>query len=293
MKLKALKQEKYKATIVKDLGMQFKNELDKQKRRMVIFLCNSCKEEYTSEAYSATKSKTGYCHSCSVPKVHGAHGTELYATWSGMMARCSNKKNKNYKSYGGRGITVTEEFKDFHIWETYMKNVPYYERRVLGYSMDRIENNKGYERGNIRWASKSTQTQNTRKQKNNTTGYKGVSKIISTGNYEVRIMVNWKSTYLGSYVSLEEAAYVYDKFIVDHQLDNTKNGVEKPAVLLGRSNKIEVNGIKLFCKELNKKFNSMTEAAKSIGVTKGCIAQALKHRNGYIKKCNLTFIKDT
>jgi len=81
----------------------------------------------------------------------------LYNTWANMIQRCTNPNRKEYKNYGGRGITVCERwrssFKDF------ASDVG---DRPFGLSLDRIDNDKGYEPGNTRWATQKEQIQNSR-----------------------------------------------------------------------------------------------------------------------------------
>ena len=96
---------------------------------------------------------------------HGLSGTRLYFVWKTMNQRCSNPNNDDYKDYGGRGITVCEEwqhsFPAFHTWATangYDENAPYQECTI-----DRIDNNKGYFPDNCRWVSQMVQIQNRRR----------------------------------------------------------------------------------------------------------------------------------
>lgn len=90
-------------------------------------------------------------------KTHGKTGTRLFRIWSNMRTRCTNKNVKAYKDYGGRGITVCDEwqneFQAFYDWA--MAN---------GYSdeltIDRIEVNGNYEPSNCRWITMKEQLNN-------------------------------------------------------------------------------------------------------------------------------------
>lgn len=91
---------------------------------------------------------------------HGESRTPLYSTWKGMFKRCQ-KYNVQRKNYADRGITVSEEFRD---WPTFRDYVCQYlgERPSIAHSIDRINNDQGYERGNLRWATRSQQANNRR-----------------------------------------------------------------------------------------------------------------------------------
>lgn len=86
----------------------------------------------------------------------------LYETWKGIKKRCLNSNNKDYANYGGRGITVCEEWREsFIVFRDYIEeNLG---QRPEKYSLDRINNNGNYEPGNVRWASAKEQAQNKRK----------------------------------------------------------------------------------------------------------------------------------
>ena len=89
--------------------------------------------------------------------IHGMSDTRLHNIWNHMKQRCSNKNNTAYKYYGGRGITVCNEwsndFMSFYSWA--MQN-GYTEELTI----DRIDTNKGYDPSNCRWVSRKVQMNN-------------------------------------------------------------------------------------------------------------------------------------
>jgi hypothetical protein len=97
--------------------------------------------------------------------IHGFARTSIYSRWKNMRMRCSNEKDPAYSDYGGRGITVFEEWADkkgfpkfYEYVETFLGGPP-----KPGYSLDRINNDGNYEPGNLRWADRSTQRKNKRR----------------------------------------------------------------------------------------------------------------------------------
>lgn len=84
-----------------------------------------------------------------------------YAAWTSMKQRCFNPNDKQYKNYGGRGITVCDEWKDdFQTFYDYISKLPHFGEE--GYSLDRINNDGNYEPGNVRWATAKEQINNSR-----------------------------------------------------------------------------------------------------------------------------------
>lgn len=90
---------------------------------------------------------------------HDMINTRMYNIWKAMKQRCNNKSNRSYKNYGGRGITICDE------WESDFIN--FYNDMKKGYadnlSIDRIDNNNGYSKYNCRWSTQSEQMNNTRR----------------------------------------------------------------------------------------------------------------------------------
>lgn len=88
---------------------------------------------------------------------HGSVGTREYHCWSAMIQRCLNTKNPNYPNYGARGITVCDRWRDFAAFAADMGPCP------VGLTIDRIDNARGYEPGNCRWATYQQQNRNLRR----------------------------------------------------------------------------------------------------------------------------------
>jgi hypothetical protein len=88
---------------------------------------------------------------------HGGKGTPEYRTWKNMKSRCLNPRNPAFKDYGGRGITVHESWADN--FETFLRDMG---PKPPDTSIDRINNNLGYQPGNCRWGTVFQQSNNRR-----------------------------------------------------------------------------------------------------------------------------------
>ena len=82
--------------------------------------------------------------------------SRTYRIWHMMKQRCGNPNYTNYAYYGGRGLVVCERWSDFANFFADMGEVP------AEHSIDRIDNAKGYDPGNCRWATRQTQQNNMR-----------------------------------------------------------------------------------------------------------------------------------
>lgn len=210
--------------LIGETYMKYPTEKSRQKYRYGLYECAYCGNEFETITY---KIKSGHTRSCGcfrvkamqiIGKMHITHGlyyTRFYASWSNIMGRCNNTKNKNYKNYGARGITVCEEWlnpKNFIDWaEATYPNIE-------GYSIDRIDNNKGYSPENCRWVDKTTQVINRRLMKNNTSGYVGVGWDKSKNKWMAKVRIAPKLINIGGFNTIEEAVQARDQYIIDNGL---------------------------------------------------------------------------
>lgn len=95
---------------------------------------------------------------------HGLRNTRIYTIWKGIKQRCFYEKCPSYKNYGGRGITMCDEWKNdvkcFYDWAIangYNENL----------SIDRIDNDGNYEPTNCRWITKAENSRKARLERRN------------------------------------------------------------------------------------------------------------------------------
>lgn len=119
---------------------------------------------------NASKVKSGHTKSCgclekefveNINKKYKYRDKRLYGIFRAMISRCSDKNNRRYNDYGGRGITVCPEwtkelgFDDFAEWA-------YSSGYTESLTIDRIDNDKGYSPDNCRWITNKKQQNNKR-----------------------------------------------------------------------------------------------------------------------------------
>ncbi len=143
----------------------FKVDNKGRKRKYIDINCKECDKQLTMryDSYKMTKYKN-MCVSClskiqptSFQKTqNGLSSHPVYKSWICMKARCYRETNDNYKWYGGKGVSICEEWKDnfFIFFEWSIKN-----KWEKGLQIDRIDSNGNYEPSNCQWITQRENVQ--------------------------------------------------------------------------------------------------------------------------------------
>ena len=110
---------------------------------------------------------------------HGLQNTRLYHIWESMKQRCLNSNNKRYKDYGGRGITICDEWLEFIPFRDWSLSNGYADNLTI----DRINNNGNYEPSNCRFLSKKENNRNRGCVKLNQEEANEIRELHNTGEY--------------------------------------------------------------------------------------------------------------
>ena len=210
-----------KPTLLEDLGMIFSTENSKRKYRFGLYKCGFCGGEFRARTSLVKNGNTKSCGCYKVKRIrerttkHGLGATRLYDIWREIKMRTLNSKHKDYVNYGGRGITICEEWLDVQNFYNWAISNGYSDRL----SIDRIDNDAGYSPENCRWTTRTIQSRNQRIRKNNKSGYRGVCFDKKLGKYIAQIMINKKQKYLGLYPTAEEGAIAYNNYIIENNLE--------------------------------------------------------------------------
>jgi hypothetical protein len=131
------------------------------------WLCRcDCGTERVVDSHNLKKGGSQSCGCIATEKTskrsrtHGMSHTTVHIRWMSMIQRCTNPLEAAYPNYGGRGITVCDEWSnEFQAFYDHVSTLPHFGEK--GRSLDRIDNDGNYEPGNVRWATRPEQQRNT------------------------------------------------------------------------------------------------------------------------------------
>lgn len=152
---------------------------------------------------------------------HGLSKHLLYQVWHNIIQRCTNPKSNSFVNYGGRGVTVCNEWSN-----DFLKFIKFCTNNGWNSSLeiDRIDNNKGYYPNNCHFVTKSENCINRRKRKDNTSGYIGVVWDKKNSKWGAKVTNLNSIDYLGQYSTKKEALKSRNKHIIKN---NFKHKVQE------------------------------------------------------------------
>lgn len=166
--------------------------------------CGSTPKKMLINNFKTGSTKSCGCYNAAQKTTHGMHETRPYGCWRDMKTRCDSPGNKFYDYYGGRGIHYDPK------WATFEG---FWEDMAEGYSDDltlnRRNNDLGYNKDNCEWDTKTYQGHQRRKLKGTLYSVIGATES-STGRINANIRFDPYSLHLGAYETEEEVAEAYD-----------------------------------------------------------------------------------
>lgn len=201
------------------------NAKEKDKYGAYLWTCQcDCGNVIKSYSWDLKNGRTKSCGCFKLDNItafnykHGNCYTRIYRIWLGMKDRCTNPKNNSYHNYGGRGITICENWKnDFNSFYNWAISNGYNDTL----SIERIDVNGNYCPENCKWATISEQNNNTRRS------------ILITYNGETKTLKEWSSSFKLNYST------VYSRYKKGNTIEEIFNDYVRPKKLfLEYDNKI-------------------------------------------------------
>lgn len=186
------------------------------------WLCRcDCGNVKTAKGGNLRDGKTNSC-GCLRGRASVTHGDSrggefyhLYSVWHCMRQRCRNPNNRQWEDYGGRGVTVCDEWHDdyaaFKLWAIDAG-------WVRGLDIDRIDNGRGYAPENCRVTTSTINSRNRRSAKGSSSAYVGVYLHKSSKKWQAAVTIDKETKHLGTFRTEYDAAVARDKFIIANGL---------------------------------------------------------------------------
>lgn len=214
------------SNFIKEIEPRIRKSSDGKTRkdRYVLLECLNCNGHFECTLHNAKRIHQKCCsrecsHRYNEVFVGGNEKHPLYSRWLSMRQRCNNSTSTNYVNYGERGITISQEFLEFVNYVNYVTSLEGYDVHSLHkLSLDRIDNNKGYQVGNLRWTNPSTQIANQRANSRGRNKFTGVNWNKTHSRWVARVNYEGKTLYSKVCLTEEEALTARNEFITANNL---------------------------------------------------------------------------
>lgn len=143
----------------------------------------------------------------------------LYSRWLATTQRCTNPNHISYRNYGAIGICLGNDLRSFEDYRDYVSGLPDYDPKNS--TLDRIKNELGYVKGNLRWVSQSTQVANQRHNGKGFNRFIGVNWSVTHKRWIARVTFEGDTLMSRSFVTEREALEARNTFIQEHHLPHT------------------------------------------------------------------------
>jgi hypothetical protein len=146
-----------KTYILRQLGKDYIVFSGSQKVKKAYYVCE-CGRVFSARVSSVNTMRTKSCGCLRLKSIskHSMYNTKEYRAWRDIKNRCFSGSNKQYKDYGGRGISICQRWMNFENFYNDMGDCP------NGFSIDRINNDGDYCKENCRWTNRIQQARNQR-----------------------------------------------------------------------------------------------------------------------------------
>lgn len=160
-------------------------------------------------------------------RTHGMYKTRVYKIWGYIIGRTTNPNHHAFKEYGGSGIGVSEDWRDFNTFYEDMGEPP-----SKKHSIDRIDGSKGYCKENCRWTIASVQAKNQKKRNKGSSSsiykgvvfdkrYRGCWSVSVTKNYTTVRLSTGKDEELAAKYFNYMTEYLYGDIVELNHVDHT------------------------------------------------------------------------
>lgn len=149
---------------------------------------------------------------------HNKSKTRTYRIWKDMKRRCLSPTRPRFKDYGQRGITVCERWQDSY--DNFLADMG---EAPINYTLERIDNEKGYTPSNCKWVSYLEQAHNQRIRSTNNSGYRGVYYCKTVKRWKAQVNYAGKCLFCKSFKTITQAVVARNIFIIDNNLPHQLN----------------------------------------------------------------------